>query len=80
MLAVQAHPVSAFVSYELATGSLRFSTGMDVLRGDRVSLRELDADNRSLFADRFVGDYDAFTMLWGLPPHPSAKAAGAHQS
>ena len=43
---------------------------MDVLRGERISLREIWAEHLGEYSNRYAGDYEAFTALRGVPPHP----------
>lgn len=50
---------------------------MDVLRDDRVTLRELTAENVNEIPHRYAGDYTAFTSLWAWPPHPQETKDGA---
>ena len=54
----------------------RAMASLDVLRGPRISLREITAENVKDYPSPHEGDYKAFTALWGKPPHPLQKKAG----
>lgn len=63
---------------------MRFTThakhamaNLDVLRGPRVSLREITAENIKDYPSPHEGDYKAFTALWGKPARPLQKQAGS---
>ena len=50
---------------------------MDVLRGERISLREIWAEHLGECSNRYAGDYEAFTALRGVPPHPIQTNQGS---
>ena len=68
--------VSRIGTPRLSTPALRM-TSLDVLTGPRVTLREITAEDIDDYPSAHAGDYDAFSALWGRPPHPREKAAGA---